>query len=65
MRLKGTKYEAIPKLPAKAQPVSTFASEHGMAVGYVYIKYERALVSGKSAGYSIRCFMGTNYVIPQ
>ena len=41
MRLKGTKYPNIDKLPSGAMPVSMFAKDNEMAVGYVYIKYER------------------------
>jgi len=71
MRIKGTKYPAIDKLPSGAMPVSLFAKEKNMAVGYVYIKYERHFNPepdknpGEYPGYIIRCFQGSNYVIPQ
>ena len=71
MRIKGTKYPAIDKLPSGAMPVSRFADKEKMAVGYVYIKYERHFnpqpgkKAGEYPGYVIRCFQGSNYVIPQ
>ena len=71
MRIKGTKYPAIEKLPVGAMPVSMFAKDNEMAVGYVYIKYERHFnpqpgkKAGEYPGYVIRCFQGSNYVIPQ
>ena len=52
-------------------PVSMFAKDNEMAVGYVYIKYERHFnpqpgkKAGEYPGYVIRCFQGSNYVIPQ
>lgn len=70
MRINGTNYPTIEKLPAKAMPVSMFASASGMAVGYVYIKYKRHFEPaegkqpGTHPGYVIRCYQGTNYVIP-
>lgn len=65
MRINGTKYDTIEKLPAIAQPVSEYARENNTAVGYVYIKYERFLAGkGSNPGYSIKCFKGSNFVIP-
>lgn len=70
MRLNGTQYDPIDTLPKGAKPVSTFAKEVGTAVGYVYIKHQRHFKpeEGKKAapypGYVIKCFEGTNYVIP-
>ena len=65
MRINGTKYETIDKLPAAAQPVSQFASSKNTAVGYIYIKYERYLSGkGSNPGYSIKCFKGSNFIIP-
>ncbi len=65
MRLNGTKYELINKLPSTAIPVSIFAKDNNIAVGQVYIKYERYLNNnGKNPNYTIRCFLGSNYVIP-
>lgn len=61
MRLKGTKYEKIERLPRNAVPVSRYAADNNTAVGYIYIKYER---KGSAAGYTIRCFKGSNFVIP-
>lgn len=66
MRIKGTKYESIDKLPAKGLPVSTFAQSQGLQVPQVYIKYDR-FTTGKSSsnpGYIIRCYLGSNFVIP-
>lgn len=75
MRIKGTQYETIEQLPAAAKPVSLFARSKGWAVGYVYIKHDRHfkgytgakgnVLKGEYPGYIIRCFQGTNYVIPQ
>ena len=66
MRTQGTIYPSINILPEKAKPVSTFAYENKMAVGHVYTKFKR-YESGESKnnpGYVIRCFMGSNFVIP-
>lgn len=64
MRKNGTKYEKIDTLPKGAMPVSKFAEELGIAVGQVYIKYERYLNGkGKYPNYEIRCFMGSNFII--
>mgnify|MGYP007031193079 CR=1 FL=1 len=71
MRLKGTNYDKINELPDNAQPVSLYARDNGTAVGYVYIKHDRhfkpkeGVKPGKYPGYIIRCFQGSNYVIPQ
>lgn len=66
MRLKGTKYPTIDKLPVNAQPVSLFASENDMQVGHVYIKFDRYTTGASTLKpkYIIRQFQGTNYVIP-
>lgn len=64
MRKNGTKYEKIDTLPKNALPVSAFAEKLGIAVGQVYIKYERFINGkGKDPNYSIRCFMGSNFII--
>lgn len=67
MRLNGTKYESIDQLPKNAIVVSKFADSNSMAVGYVYVKYERFIKgeTNKHPGYTIRCFQGSNFVIPQ
>ncbi len=65
MRTNGTKYPNITKLPENALPVSKFATDKGIAVGQVYMKIIRfANNEGKHPGYVIRCFMGSNFVIP-
>jgi hypothetical protein len=64
MRKNGTKYKKIDTLPKNALPVSKFAEKLGIAVGQVYIKYERFINGkGKDPKYSIRCFMGSNFII--
>lgn len=65
MRTDGTIYPVIKLLPENAMPVSVFARERKIAVGQVYMKIKR-FEDGKGGkpDYSIRCFMGTNYVIP-
>lgn len=66
MRLNGTKYEAIDNLPRNALPVSMYANNNNMAVGYVYIKYERYLIGkGTKPPYTIKCWNGSNYIIPE
>jgi predicted acetyltransferase len=66
MRTQGTKYEPIEILPANAVTVSQYAKEQGKAVGYIYIKYQRYLSKGgKHPGYSIRCFKGINFILPE
>ena len=65
MRKGGTIYPKITKLPANAQPVSEYAALNNIAVGQVYIKYKRFEAgTGKDPEYKIRCFMGSNFVIP-
>jgi hypothetical protein len=65
MRVNGTKYPVIDALPANALPVSIYATNNNTAVGYIYVKYERYLKGeGKKPDYSIRCWNGANYVIP-
>ena len=65
MRLNNTKYQLIDKLPAGAMPVSRYANEMNTAVGYIYIKYERFLTGkGTNPNYTIKCFQGSNFVIP-
>lgn len=67
MRLQGTKYEEIKTLPADALPVSKYAEKVKTAVGYVYVKYDRWTrgESKVSPNYSIKCFQGSNFVIPE
>jgi hypothetical protein len=64
--MNGTKYETINILPANAIVVSKYALQNNIAVGYIYIKYERFL-SGKGSkpDYSIKCFQGSNFIIPE
>jgi len=70
MRIKGTKYPEVKKLPSGAVPVSKYAFDNEMQVGHVYMKYKRHYepMEGKAAGpkpdYIIRCWMGANFVIP-
>lgn len=66
MRIKGTKYDTVDTLPAGAQVVSKYARDAGTAVGYIYIKYERYLQGkGSRPPYTIKCFNGINFVIPE
>jgi hypothetical protein len=74
MRKNGTKYPKIDKLPAKAIPVSEYAKDNNIQVGTVYMGFKRfrdgyitkAGNQGKASnpGYTIRCFKGMNFVIP-
>ncbi len=67
MRIDGTKYEIIDRLPSNAVNVRQYANNNNMAVGHVYVKYER-FITGKSSNkpnYTIRCFQGMNFVIPE
>lgn len=66
MRINGTKYPVIEKLPVKALPVRMYADLVPTQVPQVYIRFER-YITGKSKinpGYTIKCFQGSNYVIP-
>lgn len=66
MRKNGTKYPSITHLPDNAMPVSKFAEQLGIAVGQVYMKvFRHELGKGAKPNYSIRCFMGANFVIPE
>lgn len=71
MRINGTKYQRIEKLPKGAVAVSQYAHDNQLQVGQVYIKYERFVAGykngtkGKDPGYTIRCWQGMNFVIPQ
>lgn len=65
MRYKGTKYPPIEDLPREARTMSVYATEQATAVAYLYTKYERFLTDkGKDPGYTIRCFRGINFIIP-
>lgn len=71
MRRKGTKYEVITTdqlkhLEADAMQVSVYADQQGIPnMNYVYVKYDRYLAGkGSNPGYTIRCWNGTNIVIP-
>ena len=70
MRINGTQYPEVEILPTNALPVSKFATERGMQVGHVYIKYQRHYKpeEGKKPGtapdYIIRSWKGANFVIP-
>ena len=66
MRMNGTKYDVIDTLPAEAVPVSVYARNNNTAVGYIYVKYERYLNGkGSKPDYTIKCFMGSNFIIPE
>lgn len=66
MRMNGTKYEDINSLPPNAIVVSRYAQQTGYAVGYIYIKYERYLKGeGTKPPYTIKCFQGSNFIIPE
>lgn len=66
MRIKGTKYPKIERLPENALPVRMYADEIDTQVPQIYIRYERFKTgkSRKDPGYEIKCFQGSNYVIP-
>lgn len=64
MRLKGTIYPEIETLPENAMAVSQFAAQNNMSIGHVYTKFKRATAGTTEVTYTIRCFKGTNYVIP-
>jgi len=70
MRLKGTKYEKIDVLPPNALPIGVFARKQGINHNYVYVKHDRHFHPkpgknpGAYPGFVIRCWHGTNYVIP-
>lgn len=67
MRINGTKYPSIEVLPKNAIPVSTYGYINKMAVGHIYTKYKRYYDLGTSKSkpdYIIRCYMGSNFVIP-
>ena len=59
-----TKQEIINELPANAVTVRQYADSTGYAVGYVYIKHNRAIENGKTPEYKIVAFQGVNFVIP-
>ncbi len=65
MRLKGTKYEKIEKLPDGAVTCREYAEKNELGSGaYVQVKYDRFLNGkGKYPGYDIRCWNGINVVI--
>lgn len=67
MRTNGTKYEEIGTLPGNAQAVSVYAAHKNIRnPAYVYIKYERYLSGkGSNPGYTIRCWQGMNFVLPE
>lgn len=75
MRVNGTLYPKINELPANGVVVSKYATDNDTAVGYVYHKYNRftkgylskngkTVLYGSDPGYTIRCFNGINFVIP-
>lgn len=71
MRRKGTKYNTITTdelkgLATDIMQVSVYAEQHGIRnMNYVYIKYDRFLAGkGSNPGYIIRCWNGSNIVIP-
>lgn len=66
MRLDNTKYPVVDTLPNNAEAVSIYARDNNTSVGYIYIKYERFINNkGSNPGYLIRCFKGSNYIIPE
>lgn len=52
--------------PTGAVQVSVWADHAGIPnMNYVYVKYDRFLAGkGSNPGYTIRCWNGTNIVIP-
>ncbi len=67
MRKGGTIYPTIDKLPANAKAVSLYAEQHGIQHGHIYMRYKR-FHSGKShinPRYTIKCYQGMNFVIPE
>lgn len=71
MRKEGTKYPEVKKYMTRMIPVSAFARQEDMAVGQIYMKYDRHIdgypktgTKGPYPGYIIRQFNGMNYVIP-
>lgn len=71
MRHKGTKYTSIStdelkQLDTDIMQVSVYAAQHNIPnMNYVYIKYDRFLAGkGSDPGYTIRCWNGSNIVIP-
>lgn len=67
MRTNGTKYEEIDKLPDNAQAVSVYAAHENIRnPAYVCVKYDRYLAGkGSYPGYTIRCWQGMNFVLPE
>ena len=65
MRTKGTNYRQVAELPSGAKPVSQYAREQNIAVGQVYIKWQRYYVKGSNnkPDYDIVQYMGINFVI--
>lgn len=74
MRLKGTKYEKVNKLPNNALSLRDYAEANGMCSGaYVQVKYDRfkegykksdgTVVKGENPGYKIVCWNGINFAI--
>lgn len=75
MRKEGTKYPVIKSYVKGMMPVSQFATQEGIAVGQVYMKYDRHVIGYKNKkgiltgnkadypGYDIKQFNGMNYVI--
>lgn len=65
MRIKGTKYREVSELPSGAKPVSQYARENNVAVGQVYIKWQRYYVKGSNnkPDYDIVQYHGINFVI--
>ena len=66
MRKKGTKYEKIDTLPSNALVVSLYAKEKKTTGHHVVQRYDRFVAgTGFDPGYTIKCFQGINFVIPQ
>lgn len=62
--MKTSKQESVSELPTNAVTISQYAEQTGYAVGYLYIKYQRALKQKKEIDYKIVSFKGVNFVIP-
>ncbi len=73
MRLKGTKYKKVDKLPKDALTVREFAEVNEMgSAAYVQVKYDRyndgyktptgKFLNAPHPGYDIVCFQGINFV---
>lgn len=62
--MRSTKQEVIDNLPSNAVTIRQYAEDTGVAVGYVYIKYQRSLEGKATTNYKVVSFQGINFVIP-